>query len=125
MKHLMKTLIGTSAMMLVFGSCSSIPGAQEWKIKKTATAYIEQGLKGGETIRWGSIRRKLRWEIKDKKCIYAEVKYTVTSDSGNTYKTLYLLLSKDCDSLYYASDENDTEQKLRNEVNEKSFFNIK
>lgn len=48
MKHLMKTLIGTSAMMLVFGSCSSIPGAQEWKIKKTATAYIEQGLKGGE-----------------------------------------------------------------------------
>ena len=63
MKHLMKTLIGTSAMMLVFGSCSSIPGAQEWKIKKTATAYIEQGLKGGETMRWGSIRRKLRWEI--------------------------------------------------------------
>lgn len=83
MKHLMKTLIGTSAMMLVFGSCSSIPGAQEWKIKK------------------------------------------VTSDSGNTYKTLYLLLSKDCDSLYYASDENDTEQKLRNEVSEKSLFNIK
>lgn len=121
MKHLMKTLIGTSTMMLVFGSCSSIPGAQEWKIK----TYIEQGLKGGETMRWGSIRRKLRWEIKDKTCIYAEVKYTVTSDSGNTYKTLYLLLSKDCDSLYYASDENDTEQKLRNEVSEKSFFNIK
>lgn len=125
MKHLMKTLIGTSAMMLVFGSCSSIPGSQEWKIKKTATAYIEQGLKGGENMRWGSIRRKLRWEIKDKTCIYAEVKYTITSDSGNTYKTLYLLLSKDCDSLYYASDENDTEQKLRNEVSEKSLFNIK
>ena len=34
MKHLMKTLIGTSAMMLVFGSCGSIPGSQEWKIKK-------------------------------------------------------------------------------------------
>ncbi len=57
--------------------------------------------------------------------IYAEVKYMITSDSENTHKTLYLILSKDCDSLYYASDENDTEQKLRDAVSEKSFFYIK
>ena len=41
MKHLMKTLIGISTMMLVFGSCSSVPGTQKWKIKKAATAYIK------------------------------------------------------------------------------------
>ena len=73
MKHLVKTLIGASTMVLVFGSCSNIPGTQKWKIKKAATAYIELGLKDGESIRWGSIRRKLHREVKGNTYTYAEV----------------------------------------------------
>ena len=125
MKHLMKTLIGISTMMLVFGSCSSVPGTQKWKIKKAATAYIKLGLKDGENIHWESIQQKLHQKKTNKACTYAEVRYTIVSYNGNTYKTLYLLLSENCDSLYSASEENDCKLNLRNGISDKSLFNIK
>ena len=125
MKHLVKTLIGASTMVLVFGSWSTIPGTQKWKIKKAATAYIELGLKDGESIRWGSIRRKLHREVKGNTYTYAEVKYTIVSENGNTYKTLYLLLSENCDSLCSVSEENDSELNPRDGMSDKSLFNTK
>ena len=91
--------------MSTLSSCTGVPGTQDWKIKKAATAYIEQGLKDGERMCWGSILRRLNRKVKGKTYTYAEVKYIVVSDNRNTYKMLYLLLSENCDSLYSASDK--------------------
>jgi hypothetical protein len=81
-----------------------MPGTQTWRIKKAATAYIEQDLKNGERICWGKIQRKVFKIVNNKTCTYAEVKYAIASGDGNKYKTLYLLLSEDCDSLYSVSE---------------------
>ncbi|WP_434502329.1 hypothetical protein [Prevotella sp.] len=105
MKLFIKKLTMASVMLPILGSCTGLLGTQEWKIKKVATAYVEQGLKDDEHMRWGSIIRKLHREVNGKACTYAEVKYTIVSDNGNTYKTLYLLLSENCDSVYSASNK--------------------
>lgn len=94
-----------SLMMLVLGSCDGVPGTQEWKVKKAATAYIEQGLKDGEHMHWGGNPWRLHLEVNGKTCTYAEVKYTVSSNGDDAPKTLYLLLSENCDSLYAATDK--------------------
>ncbi len=91
--------------MLILSSCTSVPGTQDWRIKLAATAYIRQGLKEDERIRWGSILRKEHMEVEGKMCTYAEIKYIVVSSSGKEYKTLNLLLSENCDAVYSASDE--------------------
>lgn len=105
MKLFINKLTMASVMLPILGSCTGILATKEWKIKKVTTAYVEQGLKDDEHMRWGSIVRKLHREVNGKACTYAEVKYTVVSNNGNAYKTLYLLLSENCDSVYSASDK--------------------
>ena len=119
MKHFIRTLTIASAIILVLSSCTDVPGTQAWKIKKAATVYIKQELKDGEDMHWGNIQQKNHRKIKGKVCTYVEVKYTVASDKGNTYKTLYLLLSENCDSIYSASDKSDKQQIRHYQMNYK------
>ena len=105
MKHLARTFVIASLMMLVSGSCNGVPGTQEWKVRKVATAYIEQGLKDSERMHWGGNQWRIHLNVNGKSCTYAEVKYTVSSNEGDVPKTLYLLMSENCDSLYAATDK--------------------
>ena len=104
MKHLVRTLVIASLMMLVMNSCIA-PVTQEGKIEKVARAYIEQGLKDGESIRWGGCGIRLHIDVDGKKCTYTEVKYILTTNGSEVPKTLYLLLSENCDELYAATDK--------------------
>lgn len=52
-----------------------------------------------------SILRKKHMEIDGKMCTYAEIKYIVVSSSGKVYRTLNLLLSEKCDTVYSVLDE--------------------
>lgn len=105
MKNLVRTFVMSSLMMLVLNSCDSFPITQEGKVKKVATAYIEQGLKDGESMHWGSCGLRIHLDVNGKRCTYTEVKYTVLSDGKDEPKTLYLLLSENCDELYAVSDK--------------------
>ena len=105
MKHLARTLTVASLMMLEFCSCDGVPGTQEWKVRKAATAYIKQELKDGERMRWGGNRWRLHLDVNGRKCTYTEVKYSVSVNGNEAPKTLYLLLSENCDSLYAATDK--------------------
>ena len=96
-----------SLMMLVLGSCDGVPGTQEWKVRKAATAYIEQGLKDGERMHWGGNQWRLHLKVNGNTCTYTKVRYTVSSNGSVVTKTLYLLLSENCDTLYAATDEKD------------------
>ena len=120
MKHLVRTFVMASLMMLVLNSCESFPITQEGKVKKAATAYIEQGLKDGESMRWGGCGLRLHLQVNGKTCTYTEVKYTISSDGNEEPKTLCLLLSEDCDKLYAATDKNggDTQDPVWQAVNE-------
>lgn len=91
--------------MLLLSSCTSVPGTQAWKIKIATTAYVKQGLKEDERMRWGSILRKEHIEIDGKMCTYAEITYIVVSSSGKAYRMLNLLLSENCDTVYSVLDE--------------------
>ena len=76
MNYFFRTLSKASIiMMLLLSSCVSVPGTQDWKIKKAAMAYVRQDLKEDERMRWGSILRKGHMEIDGKMCTYAEIKY--------------------------------------------------
>lgn len=108
MKHLIKTLIVESIVLPLFGSCRGVPGTQDWKIKKAASAYIEMELKDGEHLHIGKIQRKNQRKVKGKECTYVEIKYTISSNKGNVPKTLYLLLSKDLNSIHSASEKYDS-----------------
>lgn len=103
MKQFIKVFRILSALIIGLVSCTDILGTQTWRIKKAATVYIEQELKKGERIRWGKTQRKVLKIVNNQTCTYAEVKYSIASGDGNEYKTLYLLLSEDCDSVYSVS----------------------
>lgn len=105
MKDFFRTLSKASVMMLLLSSCTSVPGTQDWKIKIAATAYIKQGLKVNEHLRWGSILRKEHMKLDSEMYTYAEIKYIVVSSSGQVYRTLNLLLSENCDTVYSVLDE--------------------
>lgn len=105
MKSLLKTLLAASVVVLATGSCSNVPGTDQWKIRKAATAYIERGLADGQSMRWEHIERKCYREVDGKGCKYAKVRYTLVTDEGEEQKTLYLLMSEHCDSLYAVSDK--------------------
>lgn len=106
MNYFFRTLSKASIIMvLLLSSCVSVPGTQDWKIKKAAMAYVRQGLKEDERMRWGSILRKGHMEIDGKMCTYAEIKYIVVSSRRKEYRTLNLLLSKNCDTVYSVLDE--------------------
>ncbi len=100
-------MVMASVMMLVLSSCDSFPITQEGKVKKAATTYIEQGLKDGECMHWGSCGLRLHLDVNGKTCTYTEVKYSVSTDGKDEQKTLYLLLSEDCDELIAATDQKD------------------
>lgn len=104
MRQRIKSFQILSALIIGLVSCTNMPGAQTWRIKKAATTYIEQDLKNGERIRWVKIQRKVLKIANRKTCISAEMKYLIVSKDGNKYKTLYLLLSENCDSLYAVSE---------------------
>lgn len=104
MRQFIKSFRILSASILGLISCRDMPGTQTWRIKKTAMIYIEQELKNGERIRWGKIQRKVLKIVNNRMCTYAEVNYAIVSGDENKYKTLYLLLSDDCDSLYSVSE---------------------
>lgn len=106
MNYFFRTLSKASIiMMLLLSSCVSVPGTQDWKIKKAAMAYVRQGLKEDERMRWGSILRKRHMAIDGKMCTYAEIKYIVVSSRRKEYRTLNLLLSENCDTVYSVLDE--------------------
>lgn len=104
MKQFIKAFRILSALIIGLVSCTDIPGTQTWRIKKAATVYIEQELKKDERMRWGKIQRKVLKMVNNKTCTYAEVKYSIASGDGNEYKTLYLLLSEDCELVYFVSE---------------------
>lgn len=105
MKNLVRTFVMASMMMLVLNACDSFPMTQEGKVKKVATSYIKQGLNDGETMQWESCGLRLHLNVDGRNCTYTEVKYTISSDGRNEPKTLYLLLSENCDELYAATDK--------------------
>ncbi len=105
MKHCINLSRMLSALILILVSCADMPGTQKWRIKKAATVYIKQDLKKGEHVRWGKIQRKVLKKVNNKTCTYAEVRYSISASDGNKYKTLYLLLSENCDSLYSVSEK--------------------
>ena len=105
MKHLVKTMVMASVMMLVLNSCDCFPITQEGKVKKAATTFIEQGLKDGECMNWGGCGLRLHLDVNGKTCTYTKVNYSVLSDGKDEQKTLYLLLSEDCDELIAATDQ--------------------
>lgn len=41
MKSLFKTLLAASVVVLAASSCSNVPGTDQWKIRKAATAYSD------------------------------------------------------------------------------------
>lgn len=104
MKSIFKTLLAMSAVALTVSSCSNVPGTDQWKIRKAATAYIERGLDDGQSIRWGHIERKCHREVDGRDCKYAKVKYTLVTNRKEEPKTLHLLMSEHCDTLYTASE---------------------
>lgn len=105
MKHSVRTLMMASLMMLVLNACDSFPITQEGKVKKVATAYIEQGLKDGESMKWGGCGLRLHIHVDGRTYTYTKVKYTISSDGNEESKTLYLLLSENSDELYAATDK--------------------
>lgn len=92
-------------VIVVITSCTIIPGSDQWKIRLAATNYVESKLTQGETMEWGYIERKLSRDVDGRECKYAEVKYKIKSNNNKPdYKTLYLLMSEHCDSVYNISE---------------------
>lgn len=98
-----KTIIFISVFAGILSSCM-VPGSDQWKIKQAATYYIVQELKDGEEMEWGYIERKLSRNVNGRDCKYAEVKYSVIRQGQTMDKTLYLLFSEHCDTLYEVSN---------------------
>ncbi len=92
-------------VIVVITSCTIIPGSDQWKIRLAATNYVESKLSQGETMEWGYIERKLSRYVDGRECKYAEVKYKIKSNNNESdYKTLYLIMSEHCDSVYNISE---------------------
>ena len=100
-----KTVLLVAFATLSITSCTLIPGSDQSKIRIAATNYVEGKLKAGETMKWGYIERKLYRDINGRDCKCAEVKYKIKSKhSESNYKTLYLIMSEHCDSVYEISE---------------------
>ena len=103
MKKETKLLIAFAIINIT--SCTLIPGSDQSKIRLAATNYVEGKLNAGEKMEWGYVERKLSRDVNGRECKYAEVKYKIKSKHGDSdYKTLYLLMSEHCDSVYNISD---------------------
>ena len=105
MKKTAINLVMASLMMLTMNSCDKFPVTQEGKVKKAATAYIEENLKDGEQMSWGSSGLRLHVHVDGQTYTYTEVTYTLSADGKETPKTLYVLLSENCDELIAATDQ--------------------
>lgn len=116
MKHSLKTLtIAACLSLALFTSCSLIPGNDQYKIRTATKEYAKTHLNEGEKYQWGHMERKCGRNFDGKDCKYAEVYYDVVTESGETlHKTLYLLMSEHCDSLYDVSEAKDKEWISRN-----------
>lgn len=89
-----------------FTSCTLMPESDQWKIRSAATNYVESKLNAKEKMQWGYIERKHSCNVNGRECQSAEVKYNIILTSGRTiYKTLYLLMSEHCDSVYNISEQ--------------------
>ncbi len=100
-----KTILLIGFATISITSCTLIPGSDQSKIRLAATNYVEGKLNAGETMKWGHIERKLSREVNGRDCKYAEIKYKIKSKQGESdYKTLYLLMSEHCDSVYNISE---------------------
>ena len=111
MKHSLKTLtIAACLSLALFNSCSLIPGNDQYKIRTATKEYAKTHLNEGEKYQWGHMERKCGRNFDGKDCKYAEVYYDVITESGETLnKTLFLLMSEHCDSLYDVSETRDKE----------------
>lgn len=110
MKIKSKTLLLIIAVLASLTSCTLMPGSDQWKIKLAATTYVEHELKTGEKMQWGHIERKRVCNVNGRDCKYAEIKYSIILTSGKVmYKTLYLLMSDSCDSVYNISEHINTQ----------------
>lgn len=100
-----KTVLLIALVTISITSCTLMPGSDQWKIRLAATNYVEAKLNAGETIQWGYIDRKLSREVNGRECKCAEVKYKIKSSHGESdSKTLYLIMSEHCDSVYNISE---------------------
>ncbi len=100
-----KMLFLISLATVVITSCTFMPGSDQWKIRLATTNYVESKLTQGEKMKWGYIERKLSREVDGREFKYAEVKYKIKSNNNKPdYKTLYLLMSEHCDSVYNISE---------------------
>lgn len=100
-----KTILLIAFAIISITSCTLIPGSDQSKIRLAATNYVEGKLKAEETMKWGYIERKLSRNVDGRECKYAEVKYKIKSKHGESdYKTIYLLMSEHCDSIYNISE---------------------
>lgn len=103
MKRRTVLLIALVAMSIT--SCTLMPGSDQWKIRLATINYVEAQLKAGETMQWGYIERKLSREVNGRECKCTEVKYRIKSRHGESdYKTLYIIMSEHCDSVYTISE---------------------
>lgn len=118
MKHSLKTLTIVACLSLaLFASCSMIPGNDQYKIRSATKEYAKARLNESEKYQWGHMERKCGRNFDGKVCKYAEVYYDVITKSGETlHKTLYLLMSEHCDSLYDVSEAKDKEWNSNNEL---------
>lgn len=97
-------------VLLFFNSCTLILGSDQQKIRVAATHYVENQLAEGEKMHWGHIERKVVRDINGRGCKCAEVKYRVESTFGGMkHKTLYLIMSEHCDTVYDISEHNNIE----------------
>ena len=100
-----KTVLLIALATISIMSCTLMPGSDQSKIRIAVTSYLEGKLNAGETMQWGYIERKLSRDVNGRECKYAEVKYRIKSMHGESgYKTLYLLMSEHCDSVYDISE---------------------
>ncbi len=100
-----KTVLLIALVTISITSCTLMPGSDQWKIRLATTNYVESKLNAGETMQWGYIERKLSRDVKGRECKCAEVKYRIkSSNSESDYKTLYLIMSEHCDSVYDISE---------------------
>ncbi len=101
-----KTIFWVALATISITSCTLIPGSDQSKIRLATTNYVEGKLNAGEKMEWGYIERKLSRYVKGRECKYAEVKYKIKSRHGKSdYKSLYLLMSEHCDSVYNISED--------------------